>query len=128
MTRANDVNVTLTKQRVTFTSPNYTVNQNSSVIETYNYLENRNYEKVNIDSPTSKPMVSNITFSCSGLEERYEETYPHFAEAYGIFGGVILVVFWTAGLIGRSFNNYIKAYMIGRDHYIALNTEGNSYG
>ena len=32
LTKANDVNVTLTKQKVTFTSPNYTLNQNSSVI------------------------------------------------------------------------------------------------
>lgn len=32
LTRAYDVNVTLTKQKVTFTSPNYTIGQTSSVI------------------------------------------------------------------------------------------------
>jgi hypothetical protein len=67
LTKAYDVNLTLTKQKVTFTSPNYTINQNSSVIETYNYLENRNYEKVNIDTPTANPKIYNITFSYSGL-------------------------------------------------------------
>jgi hypothetical protein len=43
LSRAYSVNVTLTQQAITFTTPNYTINQNSTTISTYNYLEDRAY-------------------------------------------------------------------------------------
>ncbi len=66
ITRAYEVNITLTRQKIIYTTPNYTINQNSTESETYNYIENRAYERTLNVAPTTVARVYNITFSHSG--------------------------------------------------------------
>lgn len=124
LSRAYNVNVTLTRQAITFTTPNYTYGQNSTTVSTYNYLENRFYEVTNTNSPTTSARVYNITFAHSGLTESYVVTYSSVTELLGYAGGILLVVLLVLGCIAQSFNNYYKEYLIGRELYLLWPKKG----
>lgn len=124
ITRTYEVNLTLTRQKIIFTAPNYTLNQlSTSSIETYNYLEDRAYERIHNVASTTLARVYNITFSHSGLRETYTLTYPSISELFGYAGGIIVMIIFVLGCIAQSFNTYYKEYLVGRSLYLYWSTK-----
>lgn len=69
--RAFEMNLTLTKQRIIFTTPNYTLFPAEKTIETYNYLFNTNNERQVLNSDSTAPFQFNVTMSYQGLLDEY---------------------------------------------------------
>lgn len=123
ITRTYSINVTLTQQAITFTTPRYKTEDPKTTIATYNYLENRPYEIANNNAATNSPRNYNVSFTYSGLVETYTVSYSSIAELFGYAGGVILVVLFTLGCIAQSFNSFYRDFLIGRELYLVWPTE-----
>lgn len=118
LTKAYNVNITLTRQSIAFTTPNYTANQNGTTFSTYNYLEDRAYEVVNANSATTLARVYNVSFCHSGLYETYAVSYSTIAELFGYAGGISLIIICVIGWIVQNFNTYYKEFLIGKELYL----------
>jgi hypothetical protein len=60
-------NLTLTKQQIVYTTPNYTLNPPETTVTNYLYLNNRENEMTYLAPNTSLPRIYNITFGYLGL-------------------------------------------------------------
>lgn len=123
ISKTYSVNVTLTQQAITFTTPRYKTEDPKTTLTTYNYLEDRAYEIANLNSATTSPRIYNVSFTYSGLVEAYTVSYSSIAELFGYAGGVLLVVLFTLGCIAQSFNSFYRDYLIGRELYLLWPTE-----
>ena len=78
MSQAFYYNLTLTKQEVIFTSPNYTVNPGEEIISTYNFL-NPDVETAYLDTTSSSIRTYSINLHFKGLVDSYTVRERHFA-------------------------------------------------
>lgn len=76
-TRAVEYNLTLVKQRIIYTTPNYTLNPPRTVLSSYTYLNNKNNERTYQATNTSLTRTYNITASYLGLVEEYTYVQPN---------------------------------------------------
>jgi hypothetical protein len=71
-TRTMSYNISLTKQQITFTTPNYTLSPSSpTTLSTYNYLNNKGNEFTYTGAATTLTRTYNISICYLGLVESY---------------------------------------------------------
>ena len=113
--RTAEYNVTFSKQTFKFTTPDYTLGNQPTVLQEYGYIDSRYHERLALLSNTAR--IQNVTFSYGGLEEQYTLQYPNIYELFGYLGGIIIVVYAGLWFLPSSFNNFYQKYLIAKEIY-----------
>ena len=78
---------------------NYTVGGTPELKSTYNYLTPINPHSYT-DTTSSGIVSYSITLNYRGFVDSYEIKNKHFAEVFGLTGGLLLFIYFIASIIG----------------------------
>ncbi len=122
-TRATEYNITLVKQQIAYTTPNYTFNPPINTLQSYAYLNNKNSERQYLNPNTNLPRTYNFTLCYLGLVEEFTYAQPNANEIVGVVGGLI-VLFYAVGIVlGESFNTYKFRYLLAKALFLVSPAE-----